>query len=182
MPGQPGSLQAACTTPAGWGCRQFCRPCFTHLLIMCSGAGQWCCCCCSAVDLGHTLGRCLASLARFKELAPRLLDRLLMAAVVAQPAAVLEGYAGGQGVIAVRVLQLGCCYTVLCMPCACAWQPAAGSGCTGCALRHDWYVLVCSRRCRSLIAKGLIAHGLLAAQEVANVTVETCSARSKCPY
>lgn len=38
--------------------------------------------------------RCLASLARFKELAPRLLDRLLMAAVVAQPAAVLEGYAG----------------------------------------------------------------------------------------
>ncbi|KAF6258705.1 hypothetical protein COO60DRAFT_1638930 [Scenedesmus sp. NREL 46B-D3] len=38
--------------------------------------------------------RCLASLGRFKELAPRLLDRLLMAAVVAQPAAVLEGYAG----------------------------------------------------------------------------------------
>jgi hypothetical protein len=44
------------------------------------------CCCCTA--------RCLSALGRFKELAPRLLDRLLMAAVVAQPAAVLEGYAG----------------------------------------------------------------------------------------
>jgi hypothetical protein len=49
--------------------------------------------------------RCLASLARFKELAPRLLDRLLMAAVVAQPAAVLEGYAGAHGAVSNQITQ-----------------------------------------------------------------------------
>ncbi|KAF8066245.1 NUP205 [Scenedesmus sp. PABB004] len=38
--------------------------------------------------------RSLGCLARFKELAPRLLERLLVAAVVASPQGVMEGYAG----------------------------------------------------------------------------------------
>jgi hypothetical protein len=70
------------------------RPSLTCMLFVC-------CCCCT--------DRCLASLGRFKELAPRLLDRLLMAAVVAQPAAVLEGYAGALTAFVLCSLSM-CCW------------------------------------------------------------------------